>query len=254
MFNKNTYNLHSRQEMNKDDPVEDEALQAIYRTNTHIKIYVNRLLGKHRLAHEKLTWSDLDRLKEAYNRSHEIRKFDSDLYWKRATWLWTSNAILFAVWGMLVSGPATAGVERGLSNLYSMAMVSFLGLFLTIISAFIMSAGNYRQKVWEYHIGNLERFFSGRLYSLHFASERHQFSVTHLIEATYVIFALLWGLSLAQFSASALMIVFPQNDNAIIALTYCSAFIILAAFYWLRWRASLQGRQKAASELPVFTE
>ncbi|WP_312242583.1 hypothetical protein [Pantoea sp.] len=254
MFNKHTYNLNSRQETNKNDPVEDEALQAIYSTNNSIKIYVNRLLGKNRFAHEQLTWSDLDRLKEAYNRSHEIRRADSDLYWKRAAWLWTLNAVLFAAWGILVSSLSSAGVEDVLADFYSISVISFLGLLFTIISSFIMAAGKYRQKVWEYHIDNLESFFSGRLYSLHFASEHQQFSISQLIEITYLICALLWAVSLAQFSASAFILLFPQSYNLITLLTFASTFIILIAFYWLRWRTSLQSRQRDITGIIIPAE
>jgi len=36
------------------------------------------------------------RLREAYDKAHQIRQFEIDLYWRRSAYLWTMQAAVFA--------------------------------------------------------------------------------------------------------------------------------------------------------------
>ena len=47
--------------------------------------------------------STLDQ-KAALNRAHEIRKFEIELYWKRATYFWLLQAAVFTALGLDLEG------------------------------------------------------------------------------------------------------------------------------------------------------
>lgn len=50
-----------------------------------------------------LTNSDVAKLREAYDKAHDIRKFEIELYWKRTTYVWTLIAALITVSGVLLA-------------------------------------------------------------------------------------------------------------------------------------------------------
>ncbi|NQE77080.1 hypothetical protein [Pantoea ananatis] len=53
----------------------------------HQKEYIDRLLGVNNPLKLFLTTRDLSKLKEAYDKAHDIRKFEIELYWKRTTYI-----------------------------------------------------------------------------------------------------------------------------------------------------------------------
>ncbi|MEC0249347.1 hypothetical protein P4H65_26560 [Paenibacillus chitinolyticus] len=91
----------------------------------------------------------------------DIRKFEIDMYWKRATYFWTFIGATFAGYFLLINGNVgTAG------RLYwgHILIVSVLG-FLFSFSWFLVNRGSkFWQNNWERHVDFLEDEIMGPLY------------------------------------------------------------------------------------------
>lgn len=94
----------------------------------------------------------------ALDRAHDIRKFEIELYWKRATYFWLLQAAVFTAFGLILreENPETWGLVP--------VALSCLGL-LTALSGWLSSLGSkFWQSNWEHHIDMLEDEFEGRLH------------------------------------------------------------------------------------------
>lgn len=99
-----------------------------------------------------------DARKAALTRAHEIRKFEIELYWKRAAHFWLLQAAVFTAIGLIWKLPAAA-----LSPLIPVALAA-LGA-VTAFAGFLSAKGSkFWQENWEHHIDMLEDEFEGRLH------------------------------------------------------------------------------------------
>jgi len=184
-----------------NDPYEDSFAQDYFKKPS-ANLYFKKLLG----CSDKLylTNGDLEKLKESYNKAHDIRKFEIELYWKRTTYIWTLVAALITACAVLAAAyyrvhDADPSKDRALSEtrnflLASLAGVSFFGVIITITSSFILKSGEYWQKTWEYHVSLLEPLFSGRLYSSLLDKNKNRYSIAGLNNLLYVILLSPWVL------------------------------------------------------------
>ena len=108
---------------------------------------------------EENTYRDLNyhRRKAAFLRAHDIRKFEIELYWKRAGYFWLMQAAIFAALGLIWKADETG--ELGLLPL-GLAGIGFL----TAVAAWFASEGSkFWQENWEKHIDQLEDEHEGAL-------------------------------------------------------------------------------------------
>ncbi|MGK2508972.1 RipA family octameric membrane protein, partial [Klebsiella pneumoniae] len=154
----------SSTEKKLDKKNKDKIVQTYFQEKT-ANLYIKKILNDPNK--EFLTNRDLDALKESYDKAHDIRKFEIELYWKRTAYVWTLIASLITVTGVLLAAYYRLPPDSGGSNalLGLVASVAILGVLITIISSKIIRGGEYWQKNWEYHVSLLEPLFSGRIYS-----------------------------------------------------------------------------------------
>ena len=94
-------------------------------------------------------------LEKAFDIALDIRKFEIDMYWKRATYFWALMAICFTGIVMLKNG--------ALYPLISFSL-SCLGLFLSVAFWLINRGSKFWQQNWEAHVDLLGRKICGPLY------------------------------------------------------------------------------------------
>ncbi|WP_455769320.1 RipA family octameric membrane protein [Pantoea dispersa] len=158
--------------------------------------YLSALLGPQVKRQYTLSEQDLKRLKEAYDKAHDIRKFEIELFWKRATYFWTITAALVTFLGIIFSSYFnTKNAETSVNVLYVSVFVSILGFLLTIVMSLISKSGRYWQRNWEEHINRLEFLFSGNIHKFHIPSKKPQ-SISRLNEVAYTLILCLWGLAI----------------------------------------------------------
>ncbi|MFX2638640.1 hypothetical protein [Enterobacter hormaechei] len=208
----------SSTEKKLDKKNKDKIVQTYFQEKT-ANLYIKKILNDPNK--EFLTNRDLDALKESYDKAHDIRKFEIELYWKRTAYVWTLIASLITVTGVLLAAYYRLPTDSGGSNalLGLVASVAILGVLITIISSKIIRGGEYWQKNWEYHVSLLEPLFSGRIYSTLVNKKLKRHSISKLNSILYFLFLGVW-LLLAE---GIYFVVFPDTNKN-------NFFILLASF------------------------
>ena len=114
---------------------------------------------------EAIGTKDKAKLKAALVAAHDIRKFEIELYWKRATYFWLLQAAIFTALGFMWQGEKPASVtffglamqseKASTSGLVPLGLTS-LGLLTAIASWFAAEGSKFWQENWERHIDILE--------------------------------------------------------------------------------------------------
>jgi len=97
-------------------------------------------------------------LKAAFDQVSDIRKFEIELYWKRATYFWALIAIAFVGYFSILA-------SEQMPNKYFLALVVSCVGFVFTFAWFLSSRGSkYWQENWENHLDLLENNVTGPLY------------------------------------------------------------------------------------------
>ena len=119
------------------------------------------------------------KLYEAYKTATDVRKFEIELYWKRATYFWTFIGLTFASYGAVLTGK-TEGISLSQRSdlLFSVACV---GLVFSVAWYFVNRGSKFWQRNWEYQVDILETKALGPLYKTVFSDTNCRFR--HLTSA-----------------------------------------------------------------------
>lgn len=180
-----------KEDKKSESKLKDNAAQQYFKQPTSNE-YIKKILNDSNK--EYLTNGDFDKLREAYNKAHDIRKFEIDLYWKRTSYLWTLIAALITVSGVLLASYyrlPDGSLDKKIL-LWLVAGVASLGVITTVISSKILESGEYWQKNWEYHVNVLEPLFSGSLYGTLLNSKEQRYSISKLNHAIYIMLLTTW--------------------------------------------------------------
>lgn len=124
--------------------------------NNHVKTInakdYNRLFDVHN--------RDSKTLEAAFKQASDIRKFEIELYWKRATYFWALIVVAFAGYFSVLS------IDMGkLNDKYLVSLViSCTGLVFTFAWFLSGKGSKYWQENWENHLDLLENKITGPLY------------------------------------------------------------------------------------------
>jgi hypothetical protein len=153
---------------------------------------------------------------EALRQALDIRKFEIDLYWKRATYFWTFIGAVFAGYG----------AAQALSNENTREMLSVIASCLGVVFSFawycVNRGSKQWQENWEFHTDLLEDQVVGPLYKVviqsrppnglrerivHIIVGAGDFSVTKINQIVSVFVTGIWGIlvwhSLPPFSMTS---------------------------------------------------
>jgi hypothetical protein len=167
---------------------------------------------------------------EALRTAHDIRKFEIELYWKRATYFWTIIGVAFA-------GFFALGKDGPTDNQVIVACVGFvfsLGWYM------VNRSSSAWQRNWEIHVDLLEDSITGPLYKTYMSRSRYRiwrlwspyaFSPTKVnaILSSFVVAAWL-GLLVSRLMPPEWVVVPPNLVNG--------AFAVLGAVILLIWGKS----------------
>ncbi|MGY2800123.1 hypothetical protein ACVWV0_004399 [Ewingella americana] len=107
-------------------------------------------------------------LKAAFEQVSDIRKFEIELYWKRAAYFWTLITVAFAGYFSILSS------EHMPNKFFLSFIVSSIGLVFTF-AWFIANRGSkYWQENWENHLDLLEDNITGPLYKTLLERPQHE--------------------------------------------------------------------------------
>lgn len=101
----------------------------------------------------------------------DTRKFEIELYWKRAAYFWAFIALAFAAFFMVYK---ESDLKTNMPDFYNEALlgISVFGLFLSFCWFLVNKGAKYWQENWERHVDLLEDSVMGPLYKLTLEDER----------------------------------------------------------------------------------
>jgi len=95
-------------------------------------------------------------INEAYKVALDTRKFEIDLYWKRATYFWGFLVATFAAYFLITT--------KGKDNSILLILLSLLGFVISVGWYFVNRGSKVWQENWERHIAFLEDDINGPLF------------------------------------------------------------------------------------------
>lgn len=99
-----------------------------------------------------------NKLKSAFGQVSDIRKFEIELYWKRAGYFWALIAVAFAGYFAILS-------SQHIQNKFFLSFtVSSIGFVFTFAWYLVNRGSKYWQENWENHLDLLEDEITGPLY------------------------------------------------------------------------------------------
>ncbi len=137
-------------------------------------------------------------LKPVLAAAHDIRKFEIELYWKRATYFWLLQAAIFTALGFMWHGKAADA-----AGLVPLGLTS-LGFLTAVASWFAAEGSKFWQENWERHIDILEDNQGVPLHKTAWVGrDGIRWSVSGTNGWLNIFFSVFWfGLFASQFGAS----------------------------------------------------
>lgn len=218
----------------KAKPLNKQQYQNNYYTKTHKKCTINNC-------------KDCEKAAKALSFAIETRKFEIELYWKRATYFWAFIALSFtALYNVAYSKPVTT---KGIlySNLTPLAIICF-GFLLSVAFYLVNKASKDWQKNWEGHIYELQENIMGPIYSI--VSHKETFSVSKVNEIISKAVIALWLILFYLFFKNNPINVFDMNNE-----TTQEIYLIFAVTtYFFSAMALFYGRTKLSKGNIKFYE
>lgn len=148
----------------------------------------------------------------ALKRAHELRQFEIENYWRRATYFWAFQLAAFTLLGLLWQETDKGSLEQN-----ALLIPAGLGTITALVGALTAMGSKFWQENWEAHVDALETDLEGRLTQVVFAEGPTKFSVSRVNERLLWILAAGW-LVLFLWVGFAAGIVIPSKYQSLIAL------------------------------------
>ena len=182
--------------------------------------------------------NERDKLREAYDKAHDIRKFEIEMYWRRSAYLWTLQAAAlaglalisaefkFASWNCM-----EAGIDGCISARIRLVLIIAIwcfGLFSAYVWLLLLRGAKFWQNNWERHVDCLEDFFSGALYKTYPVITRDPpYSVSKLNELMAGFMLFLW----IVVGMVAAIIFLHENSWALVVVPGLTVLFFLAWYF-----------------------
>ncbi|WP_317898923.1 RipA family octameric membrane protein [Aurantibacillus circumpalustris] len=131
----------------------------------------------------------------AYEKAWDCRKFEIELYWKRATYFWALIVPTFAGYFALMNSQNYTKTDY--YNHAEVFIVICIGFILSVAWALVNKGSKSWQRHWEIHLDLLENKITGPLYKT--VSPNETFSVSKINEIISWFFTAIWILLAYKF-------------------------------------------------------
>ena len=164
----------------------------------------------------------------------DIRKYEIDLYWKRATYFWTFIAATLTGYGLTQIAKESVSINK------FQFIIVCLGLIFSFAWYLVNRASKYWQENWEKHLDMLEDEIIGPLYktTIHPSTYSRSFSLTgalsHSVSRINILLSffvfLIWIATLIELFVSkkiSISLCAPDPFYTFIGVITIAAFIFL---------------------------
>ena len=147
--------------------------------------------------------------------ARDNRKFEIELYWKRAAYFWTFIAATFAGYFVVAKQP---------TDVTTSFVIASLGLVFSLAWFFVNRGSKYWQQNWETHVDLLEDAVAGPIYKTVVQprkylfwkfSDPYPFSVSKINQLLSLFVVFVWLLLITKTMAAAFKIRSPIAHGAI---------------------------------------
>jgi hypothetical protein len=97
------------------------------------------------------------KLAKAYEVALDTRKFEIELYWKRATYFWAIAAVVLGAIGLVIANSIKDGRLTTYPILFMLETLSCVGFIVTKAWQYVNLGGKFWQHNWELHVDVLEQ-------------------------------------------------------------------------------------------------
>ncbi len=166
--------------------------------------------------HEQNTYYN-NRVKNALDKAWELRNFEIELYWKRATYFWAFIATIFiGFFTVLGSRNLSCNSENIFLNKdVVLFLISNFGVIFSLAWVLVNKGSKFWQENWEEHIFNLEFEYYGDIYyelsPEQYQNSRYSVSKINLYVSIYVF--IIWSLIFAYFFLKIMENLLLSSDN-----------------------------------------
>ena len=168
-----------------------------------------------------------DRRKAAFDKSWEIRNFEIDLYWRRATYFWAFIASTFVGYFAMINTDAYRLDDA--QHHEEVFFLACIGLLLSMAWALTNRGSKAWQRHWEVHVDLLEDEFTGPLYKT--VHPPRTYSVSKLNEVVSDSFVVVWFLLAVKYLVDQdLLNPFGQPNYFVLAASLGTGFALCAMF------------------------
>lgn len=171
--------------------------------------------------------SEKEKRKAALERAYNLRNFEIEHYWKRATYFWGFQIAIFAAFGFLWKGDTTNGwplIGGALSS---------LGILTAIANSLSSCGSTFWQRNWERHIDMLEDEFEGRLYKTVWLHEGSvSFSVSRVNRTLSYCFIGFWLIVAFNFGWKYMNFELPEHFSTV---WICALALVISTIFCAFW-------------------
>ena len=178
---------------------------------------------------------------KAYKQASNIRKFEIDLFWKRATFFWAFiTAIYVAYYHVLteICVQECNGIKRYCHGAFPLLILSALGLFFCFSWLLSSIGSKHWQENWENHLDLLEDKITGPLYKTYESGKAYSESKI-TIAAGWVVTVCSYGLLVYEFAYMLLNKTKLASQFYVFCITL--AFTIIVAVLLFAYSVLMRG-------------
>lgn len=151
-------------------------------------------IGKDGQHQDKKKTSRVTQYEKAYDMAADIRKFEIELFWKRATFFWAFITAIYVAYFQVLTQ-----IHYNEHGYISLVVLAALGLFFCVSWLLSSKGSKHWQENWEEHLNILEEDVTGPLYKTYLAEKSYSLSKIAIYAGWAVSFCA-YGLLLYEFS------------------------------------------------------
>jgi hypothetical protein len=186
--------------------------------------------------------------KKALDIALDTRKFEIDLYWKRANYFWLFVAAMFTAFFLIANNLFKVidhKKEFNTLNSLFLILISFSGYFFSLGWYYVNRASKFWQNNWETHVDLLGKKVYGKLFSTIKSSNRDfwrlsqefPFSVSKVNQLLSLIVVVLW-LIMFLISTGTIFFNYFNLCNALACTFLAFLFLMLISYFFTRYSRS----------------
>lgn len=190
----------------------------------------------------------------AYEKAHDIRKFEIELFWERAKFFWAFIVVIYTAYYHVLTKiyeRKCGGESVYCHGSFPLLILSALGLFFCFFWLLSSIGSKHWQENWEKHLDLLEDEVTGPLYKTYEAGRAYSESKI-TIAAGWVVTVCSYGLLIYEFTQ---MLIYKVKLDSLLHVFYIAlAFAVIIAVFLYAYSVLMIGNTANTGEVKFQTK